>query len=590
MKNSLLFFILMVGSIQVKAEAILQCMQRVNKEVLVQKDIPNEWMKRQISIEDFNSAIQLHLKNVISVLRARSPQPYSSTAYHERLRLLDELENYAVAGIFPKNEYATYKTPVFIDHYSTHCAVGYLMQQSGAEDLAREIAFKQNLAYVRDIRVIGVKEWAHQHGFSIDELAWIQPGYPPTTIVSPLLGGVNGRVNAILSFQGEVIAAGEFSQADGMPASNIASYISGFAGFLWTETAGGTNGPIYALDTINNHVLAAGAFTQAGTSSVNSIAVLTESGWANMGSGISGTIYDLEWHEGTLYAGGNFTFDGGSNLAFWDGVAWQGLGWSPNGSVRCLKSTSDGLIYGGEFTQSGVVSTLHIGKVFGGQAESIGNGIPTIIYDVENWNNRPTAAGAFKENGNVFGLMQFDGNTWASLQGMAQIAQLDTTGVIFTMELLSNELIAGGNFNQYDLMTFGKHLMKWNTPTAFPIPIAVFDSSVYCLKSEFDYLYAGGEFTEHLGTSMNHIATLSSILSIEIPASNTSQLKAWPVPSSGSVSIRYTGKSTIGKLYDLQGKLIEMIQLNGDTTVHLPTSGIYFLITEKGDRIKLMRE
>ena len=587
-----LFFLLLfcAPAIGVKAESIVQCMQRVNKEVLVQKDIPHEWFTQHIQVDQYNAAIQLHLRNVISVLRARSPQPYAPNAYQERLRLLDELEHYALEGNFPKNEHATYKTPVFIDHYSTHCAVGYLMQHSGAEDLAQEIAHKQNLAYVKEIRVNGVQEWATQHGFTVDELAWIQPGYPPTTTVSPLLGGMNGRVNAILSFQGQVIAAGDFSQADGMSAHNIASYISGFAGYLWMETEGGTNGPVYALDTINNHLVAAGAFTQAGTSSVNSIAVLTESGWANMGSGINGTVYDLAWHEGTLYAGGNFTFDGGSNLAFWDGTTWQGLGWSPNGTVRCLKSTSDGLIYGGEFTQSGTVSTLHIGKVFGGQAEGIGNGIPTIIYDVENWNNRPTAAGAFKDNGNVYGLMQFDGNAWSSLEGMAQIAQLDSMGVIYTMELLSNELIAGGNFNQYDLMTFGKHLMKWSTPTEFPTPIAVFDSSVYCLASEFDYLYAGGEFTQHLGTSVNHIAMLSSVLFIDKATAKSSQLNAWPVPSSGVVNIRYTGKSTLGKLYDLQGKLIETIQLNGDTTIHLAASGVYFLKTENGQSIKLVRE
>lgn len=590
MKNCLLFLVLMIGSIHVKAETVLQCMQRVNKEVLVQHDIPQEWFTQCIQVESYTTAIQLHLRNVITVLRARPSHPYTQSAFQERLRLLDELEHYAFEGNFPKNEHASYKTPVFIDHYSTHCAVGYLMQQSGAENLAQEIAHKQNLAYVKEIRVNGVQEWANQHGFTVDELAWIQPGYPPTTTVTPLLGGVNGRVNAILSYQGEVIAAGEFTQADGLPANNIASYISGFAGFLWMETSGGTNGPVYALDTINNHVLAAGAFTQAGTSSVSSIAVLTESGWANMGTGISGTVYDLEWHEGTLYAGGNFTFDGGSNLAYWDGTAWQGLGWSPNGSVRCIKSTSDGLIYGGEFTQSGVVSTLHIGKVFDGQAESIGNGIPTIIYDVENWNNRPTAAGAFKDNGSVYGLMQFDGNNWASLEGMAQIAQLDSMGVIYTMELLSNELIAGGNFNQYDLMTFGKHLMKWSAPTEFPTPIAVFDSTVYCLESEFDYLYAGGEFTQHLGTSVNHIALLSSVLFIEKTATKTTQLKAWPVPSNGTVNIHYSGKSTVGKLYNLQGKLVETIQLNGDIPLQLPASGMFLLKSENGENIKLIRE
>lgn len=106
------------------------------------------------------------------------------------------------------------------------------MQQSGSEHLAREIQRNQNLAYVRQISVNGVSEWANEHGFTLDELAWIQPGYPPNTIVSPLLGGLNGAVNDIFMYNGDVVVAGNFSQADGQPANNIATYISGFAGFF----------------------------------------------------------------------------------------------------------------------------------------------------------------------------------------------------------------------------------------------------------------------------------------------------------------------------------------------------------------------
>jgi hypothetical protein len=267
----ILAILLLFNPIQA-SETHLQSIYRVNKEVLLQCDIPMNWSCEISTATNFNQAIQLHLSSVIEVLSLRNVQHLSRCQQNQRENLLKSLENYATQGNFPINDILSYQNPVFIDRYDTHCAVGYLMQQSGSENLAREIQNNQNFAYVRQISVNGVSEWANEHGFTLDELAWIQPGYPPNTAVSPLLGGVNGAVNDVFMYNGELIAAGNFSQADGQPAKNIASYISGFAGFLWIETFGGTNGPVYALDMLNQQLIAAGEFSIAGTSSVNNIA------------------------------------------------------------------------------------------------------------------------------------------------------------------------------------------------------------------------------------------------------------------------------------------------------------------------------
>jgi hypothetical protein len=55
------------------------------------------------------------------------------------------LQQYHQAGVFPINDYLPYKNPIFIDRIGTHCAVGYLMQQSGAEDLAQRIDLNKSM-------------------------------------------------------------------------------------------------------------------------------------------------------------------------------------------------------------------------------------------------------------------------------------------------------------------------------------------------------------------------------------------------------------------------------------------------------------
>jgi len=95
----------------------------------------------------------------------------------KRANLIEVLHTYALAKNFPINEHKPYRTPIFIDNYGTHCAVGYLMQRSGSESLARQIMQNENLAFVKQIKTEGVDDWATENGFTVDELALIQPSY-----------------------------------------------------------------------------------------------------------------------------------------------------------------------------------------------------------------------------------------------------------------------------------------------------------------------------------------------------------------------------------------------------------------------------
>jgi hypothetical protein len=148
-----------------------------------------EWQTQSTIAQDADheEKIKVHLYETVRYLKSQNTSVLTPTQITNRANAINKLKAYALEGNFPQNEHAPYKTPIFIDNYNTHCAVGYLMQQSGAKKLAQTISTNENLAYVEDIMTNGVAEWAEKNGFTMDELALIQPTYPDP------IGGISSR-------------------------------------------------------------------------------------------------------------------------------------------------------------------------------------------------------------------------------------------------------------------------------------------------------------------------------------------------------------------------------------------------------------
>lgn len=118
-----------------------------------------------------------HLHRVRQHLALHAPEGLGLPALAHRSALLDALDTYADRGLFPLNDMVPGRSPVFIDKLGNACAVGHLMITSGDAELAERIRQELNLAYVHDIALPEVAAWATTNGFTIDELAWIQPTY-----------------------------------------------------------------------------------------------------------------------------------------------------------------------------------------------------------------------------------------------------------------------------------------------------------------------------------------------------------------------------------------------------------------------------
>jgi hypothetical protein len=124
--------------------------------------------------------IKSHLSYVENTLRINTPEHLSAAQRSNRLACLDILKQYQERGLFPKNTFhPNQRVPYFIDIYNTPCAVGHLIIETGYKNVALQIQKENNYGYLMDLAKqydeLGV--WAKHYGFSLEELAWIQPTY-----------------------------------------------------------------------------------------------------------------------------------------------------------------------------------------------------------------------------------------------------------------------------------------------------------------------------------------------------------------------------------------------------------------------------
>jgi hypothetical protein len=137
----------------------------------------------------------------------------------------------------------------------------------------------------------------------------------------------------------------------------------------------------------NGDIIAGGNFTTAGGVTVNYMAEWNGSTWSAFGSGMNGTVFDLDISdEGLLYAGGNFSTANSvtvNHIAEWNGAIFSALQSGVNGDVYSVESEGSLLFVGGVFTAASGLTTADRFAVWSGSTWSHLDidlpGTPTIL-------------------------------------------------------------------------------------------------------------------------------------------------------------------------------------------------------------------
>ncbi|MEX2596077.1 MAG: hypothetical protein WEC59_04030 [Salibacteraceae bacterium] len=153
--------------------------------------------------------LKTHLQYVERHLRSKGLSDLTVEQQENRLRILDLLNEYWSAGVFPKNyDYPDQRIPCFIDKDGNICAVGYLIEQTAGRQTAEKINAKFKYEYLLAMNDKTVDSWIESSGLTKEECAMIQPTYSPSNYIPPLygissslIGGLNLSLNTINGIQ-----------------------------------------------------------------------------------------------------------------------------------------------------------------------------------------------------------------------------------------------------------------------------------------------------------------------------------------------------------------------------------------------------
>ena len=343
--------------------ALFDHLCEVNKEWLKQDVNPSQWCS-DIFFKTDIERIQLHLQMVESILRQRAVDHLTTSQIKARFHQLDVLKKYWQREQFPVNSKYKHRQPCFVDELNTVCAVGYLVLESGEKELVKQIQKQDNYAFLKDMNYPELSNWASANGFTLDELAWIQPGYPPLPQQweSPGSGGpTNGPVHVMkTNDNGDLLYfGGGFTTIDGITTNGLAAW----DGTNWHTFGNALEGAIYDMElSFWNRVYVVGYFTLNGIPT--NVAFYQDGEWTPLQTGdMEGTVYAIKYYFGRMYIGGDFQKVNGlemSALAYLDNGHWVNHGkigsanipdgFAVDGTVRCFEENNNKLLVGGDFS------------------------------------------------------------------------------------------------------------------------------------------------------------------------------------------------------------------------------------------------
>lgn len=592
MKKILFFVLLFCHQIAIAHNDTYHKLVEVNKCWNEQKDININRFEGLCATTE-KDWIRIHLSLVEQTLRARSTRHLNAAQEANRAHCLEILNRYWQEGNFPINDQYAYRTPIFIDPYNNFCAVGFLMKETGYEHISRMISSKTNLAYVREMNYPELGNWAIENGFSIDELAWIQPGYPPESRCGKIGKGVDGFVQELYVDTNTQLlyVGGQFYQADKSFVANNIAYVTENAGvYTWHKMGNGVNGRVNAVTKFEDKIFVAGSFDSASGIEANNIAYWDGSTWHSAGC-IDGMVNDLTVFEGVLYAAGNFKSCGtdlGKNFAQWNGTKWTMIP-GIEGKINTLEGFKDYLVLGGKFDFDTAINANAIKWNPTSSFQQFDNKIKNEVMDFESYKDTLHLVCKNIKSIDTFQLFQkLSGNHWINFLEPGSYSYAfgpkTDSNSFNTLCAETKSINIGGYFTVYWGMSYGKNTINFGSYWANV------DSTVNKMVLFKNELILGGkfktgmEYTPYGGTKieLNGITKrLRWKLSIPENSNKETTFKIYPNPiQSGSIiHTENNFGATQFSISNIEGKLIQKGKLMSSNEIQLAqlSAGIYLL-------------
>jgi hypothetical protein len=263
---------------------------------------------------------------------------------------------------------------------------------------------------------------------------------------------------------------------------------------------------VYAVTTWQGKLVAGGYFMRSGGTHIGSVAVYDGVSWQPLGETPDGTVRAFAELNGELYATGTFDTVGNQQLnhvARWDGTAWRplgtgltGIGVNPPIIGDALCEYNGELWVGGMLSAAGGVPCDNLARWDGTQWHAIpggaqGLGSPAVRTFLSE-GNELHVAGEFTSIGGVAAnnIARFDGTNWSALGS-------GTNSYVSALARYQGDLYAGGFFIQAGGQTARK-IARWNgtswSALAGGIPDFAISPSVSSLAVHDGELMVGGNF------------------------------------------------------------------------------------------------
>lgn len=579
-----------------KQATVFEHLMEVNKEwKSLSNFVPDEAMQFDSDLD----RIQFHLFAVEKLLRSKSTSGLNATQTQNRFQTLDILHQYAVRKNFPVNTFHNERRPYFIDIYGTHCAVGYLVKATGYGDVSLAISKNQNYAYAKDIQSGDLISWSQKFGFSLDELALIQPAYAPSTQYQQVEGGANGTVHTLSRSQDSqetLLIGGEFSMLNNAPCLNVGYYSNNQLNCFGS----GIEGKVIGVYKNMQDIIAAGKLLSNGNT--YPVAFFNGTSWSFESipnrSGAEATAFFVEYNSVEIAI--NHPTDVGKQ------EVWQR---SANANTWSLKAVVDGKIYsilknGYQHVYAGVFNTMTvienedaeiyttknvlIRNLVDEAWETVNSHISDTIFTTFSSGPALYLGGSASEATSGVCVSRYMNGTMQPILLLNDLATAYAS--IKALDLFNNQdLIAAGNFNLNGMMYFGKQILKINLANNYITPLSMLNKTVNAVANVNGIFYFGGEFT---GTSnntnpLNHLVKMASPLSVK-EVTSEDMIEISPNPSDGMVYLSDISKIQSVSILDLQGKiwLRSTSGLQKIDGTHLP-DGMYMIQIEgKNTRIQ----